>query len=48
MEKISTPAELNEAIQLMEEEKSFHLQEMRENFSLVFESLKPANLLKVP
>ncbi len=46
MENISTIAELKEAIQLREVEKSVHLQEMRENFSLTYENLKPANLIK--
>jgi hypothetical protein len=46
MENISTAAELKEAILLLEAEKSFHLKEMRENFSLTYESLKPANLIK--
>ena len=46
MENISTTAELKEAIQLLEMEKSLHLQEMREKFSLTWESLKPANLIK--
>jgi hypothetical protein len=45
MQNITTTAELKEAIQLLEAQKSVHLQEMRENFSLVFESLKPANLI---
>ncbi len=46
MKNISTTAELKEAIQLMEAQKSVHLQEMRENFSLTWESLKPANIIK--
>ena len=46
MENISTTAELQEAIQLLEAQKSVHLQEMRENFSLTWESLKPANIIK--
>ena len=46
MENISTPAELNEAIQLLEAEKSAHLREMRENFFLAYESIKPANLIE--
>jgi hypothetical protein len=46
MENISTAAELKEAIQLLEAEKSVHLQEMRENFSLTWENFQPANLIK--
>jgi hypothetical protein len=46
MENISTPAELKEAILLLEAEKSVHLQEMRSNFFFAWESLKPANLIK--
>ena len=46
MENISTPAELNEAIQLLEAEKSVHFQEMRTNFFLAYESIKPANLIE--
>ena len=46
MENISTTAELKEAIQLLEAEKSVHLQVMRENFSLASESFKPANLIR--
>lgn len=46
MENISTPAELKEAIQLLEAEKSVHLLEMKENFFLAYDSLKPANLIK--
>ncbi|WP_372948592.1 hypothetical protein [Mariniphaga sp.] len=46
MENISTVAELKEAIHLLEEQKSAHLQEMRENFSLTWEKFQPANLIK--
>ncbi|MBW6535505.1 MAG: hypothetical protein K0B11_10880 [Mariniphaga sp.] len=46
MKNISTTAELKEAIQLMEAQKYVHLQEMRENFSLTWENLKPANIIK--
>ena len=46
MKNISTSAELEEAIQLLEAEKSVRLQEMRSNFSLVSGSLTPANLIK--
>lgn len=46
MEKISTSAELKEAIQLLEAQKSVHLQEIRENFSHTWESIKPVNLIK--
>ena len=46
MENISTPAELKEAIELLEAKKSVHFQEMRANFFLAYEYLKPANLIK--
>lgn len=46
MENISSPAELKEVIQLLEAEKSAHFQEMRSNFFLAYESIKPANLIK--
>ncbi|WP_423126440.1 hypothetical protein [Gaoshiqia sp. Z1-71] len=46
MENISTPAELKEAIALLEAKKSVHFQEMRANFFLAYEYLKPANLIK--
>ena len=46
MENISTPAELNKAIQLLEAEKSVYFQEMRTNFFLAYESIKPANLIE--
>jgi hypothetical protein len=46
MENLSTIAELKDAIQLLEEEKSVHLQKMRENFSLTYENFKPANLIQ--
>lgn len=46
MENISSPAELKEAIQLLEAEKLVHIQELRENFFLAYDSLKPANLIE--
>jgi hypothetical protein len=46
MENISTPAGLKEAIQSLEAEKSIQFQEMRANFLLAYESLKPANLIE--
>lgn len=46
MEKITTSAELKEAIQLREEKKIVHLREMRTNFSIIYERLKPANIIK--
>ena len=46
MENISSPAELKEAIQSLEEEKLVHIQELRENFFLAYDSLKPANLIE--
>ncbi|MDA3943044.1 MAG: hypothetical protein PF694_05840 [Bacteroidetes bacterium] len=46
MEKITTSAELKEAIQLREEKKIVHIREMRTNFSIICERLKPANIIK--
>jgi hypothetical protein len=46
MGNISTSAELKEAIQQQEAERSVHLQEMRSNFFHFKESFKPANLIK--
>ncbi|MBU1370501.1 MAG: hypothetical protein KJ578_02850 [Bacteroidetes bacterium] len=46
MEKKTTSAELKEAIQLREEIKIVHLREMRTNFSIIYERLKPANIIK--
>jgi hypothetical protein len=45
MENISTPAELNRAIQLMEAEQSVLLLKVKENFFHTYESLKPINLI---
>lgn len=46
MENITTIAELKETIELLEAKKSVHLQEMKSNFNLAYESFKPANLIK--
>ncbi len=46
MKNISTPAELKDAIELLEAEESVLLQEMKSNFFLAYESLKPANLIE--
>ena len=46
MENISSSAELQEAIQLLEAKKSLHLQEMKSNFTLTYESFKPVNIIK--
>lgn len=46
MENISNPAELKEAIELLEAEKSVLFQEMRTNFFFAYESLKPAKLIE--
>jgi len=45
MENISTPAELSQAIIIMEEEQSVLLLKVKENFFLTYESLKPINLI---
>jgi len=45
MENISTPAELSQAIQLMEAEQSVLLLKVKENFFLAYESLKPVNII---
>jgi len=46
MNNISSHAELMEAIQLLESRRSVHIQEMKTNFFIAYESLKPANLIK--
>lgn len=45
MENISTPAELKQAILLMEAKQSVLLLEVKEKFFLTYESLKPINLI---
>jgi hypothetical protein len=45
MENISTPAELSQAILIMEAEQSVRLLKVKENFFLAYESLKPINLI---
>ena len=46
MSKKSYTTELQVTIQLMEEEQAFKLQLLKEDFHQVYESLKPANLIK--
>lgn len=45
MEKISSIAELREAIQIMEAEQAWHLSRIKEKFDLTMESFKPINLV---
>ena len=46
MENITSVADIKSAIQLLEEEQSARGQQLKEQFYLTFESLKPVNLLK--
>lgn len=46
MENITTSAELKTAIQLLEAEQVFHKQLLKDQFFVVHESLKPANIIK--
>jgi hypothetical protein len=46
MENITSVADIKNAIQLLEEEQSARGQQLKEQFYLTFESLKPVNLLK--
>ncbi len=46
MQDITTAAELKNAIQRLEEEHSEKGQQLKEQFFLTFESLKPVNLLR--
>jgi len=45
MEKISSTAELLDAIQILEAEQAGHLYHMREKFYITRESLRPVNLI---
>jgi hypothetical protein len=45
MEKISSIAELREAIQILEIEQEGHLYLIREKFNVTLESLRPVNLV---
>ncbi|MEI7675641.1 MAG: hypothetical protein WCJ03_02575 [Bacteroidales bacterium] len=46
MEQISSTSELKNAIQLLEISRAIKADQLKEEFYLVYESLKPANLLK--
>ena len=46
MGNITTPAVLKNAILLLETEQAVHLQNLREQFFLTYESLKPAKLIE--
>jgi hypothetical protein len=46
MENISTPAELKQAIKLLEDEQAVHLLRMKEQFSLSYERLNPVRLIE--
>lgn len=46
MGNITTPADLKNAILLLETEQAVHLQNLREQFFLTYESLKPAKLIE--
>jgi hypothetical protein len=46
MQDITTAAELRDAIQRLEEEHTEKGQQLKEQFFLTFESLKPVNLLR--
>jgi hypothetical protein len=46
MSKISSSAELKEAIQFLEFEKEAIRQELKENVNVITESLRPVNLIK--
>jgi hypothetical protein len=45
MENISSNAELQDAIQLLEAEKAVRLKLMKKQFHLAYENLKPVNLI---
>lgn len=45
MENISSTAELNEAIQILEANRAEHLLQLREEFYFTLENLKPVNLI---
>lgn len=46
MGNITTPADLKNAVLLLETEQVIHLQNLREQFFLSYESLKPARLIE--
>jgi hypothetical protein len=46
MENIKSSAELKSAIQNLEAEQTFHKQLLKDQFFIVHESLKPANLIR--
>lgn len=46
MENISSRDELKNAIQVLEAEQAVHLLEMKKKFLLIYESMKPVNLIK--
>lgn len=46
MENITTPADLKNAILLLEAEQDIHLQNLKKQFSLTYESFKPAKLIE--
>jgi hypothetical protein len=46
MQKITSAAELTNAIQILEAEQAEHGRQLKEQFRLTFESIKPLNLLK--
>ena len=46
MEKITTIAELNEAIRILEIKQKFEAELLKEEFKLTVEKLKPVNLIK--
>ncbi len=46
MEKITTIAELNEAIRILEIKQKFEAELIKEEFKLTVEKLKPVNLIK--
>jgi hypothetical protein len=46
MENITSTAGLKKAIELLEAEQAFKLQQLKEQFKPVYESLKPLNIFK--
>lgn len=46
MGNITTPADLKNAVLLLEAEQAIHLQKLRAQFFLSYESLKPAKLIE--
>lgn len=45
MENITTSADLKQEIQILEAQQTFRTMQLREQFFLTYESLKPANLI---